>query len=357
MPFVFSRNICNTTKVQAEIIFGKKQSVAGPSNYLGNVYRGVPVSITVEGANILTRNLIIFGQGAIRCHPFLLDEMLALEQSDESIALDAFDRAFSAHVRHSAKTLLRAWLHSWTGGLFAAAPQVGDATPFFRQLSRYCAAFAITADVALVTLGGALKRREMLSARLGDVLSELYLLSAALKRWEDDGRKPADLPVLRWCMLEGYRAIERGLDEVLTNLPNRFAAACLRFIIVPRRNGGAPDHLTLEVGALLMAPSPTRERLTERVDRGANDDGLARLERAFDLVVETEPIRDRLRRGGVTDPQEGCDKGLITREQAERIQAAEEAVARVIAVDDFSPDAFARHQGARNPNDAQRVAE
>ena len=170
-------------------IHGGKAVIDGPQNYIGNLYRSVPVGITVEGANILTRNLIVFGQGAIRAHPYLLEEMNALGETDRAKGLDAFDKAFWSHVGHSFTTLFRAWGRSWTGGLFAPAPDAGDATPFYRQLSRYSSAFALCADMALLTLGGALKRKEMLSARFGDILSELYLLSAALKRWQDEGRQ------------------------------------------------------------------------------------------------------------------------------------------------------------------------
>jgi len=165
-------------------IHGGKAVIDGPQNYMGNLYRSVPVGITVEGANILTRNLIIFGQGAIRAHPYLLEEMNALGDADHAKGLDAFDKAFWKHVGHSVVTLFRSWGRSWSGGLFAPAPDAGDATRFYRQLSRYASAFALSADMALLTLGGALKRKEMLSARFGDILSEIYLLSAALKRWK-----------------------------------------------------------------------------------------------------------------------------------------------------------------------------
>ena len=172
---------------------------------MGNLYRSVPVGITVEGANILTRNLIVFGQGAIRAHPYLLDEMNALGEADRAKGLDAFDKAFWKHVGHSFTTLFRAWGRSWSGGLFAPAPDAGEATRFYRQLSRYSSAFALCADMALLTLGGALKRKEMLSARFGDILSELYLLSAALKRWQDEGRQQADFAALEWCMASGFK--------------------------------------------------------------------------------------------------------------------------------------------------------
>src|SRR6201992_4544422 len=175
-------------------IHGGKAVIDGPQNYMGNLYRAVPVGITVEGANILTRNLIVFGQGAIRAHPYLLEEMNALRERDHDKGLDAFDAAFWKHVGHSVATLFRAGGRSWTFGAFTAVPEVGDATPFYRQLARYSTAFALCADMALLTLGGALKRKEMLSARFGDILSELYLLSAALKRWQDEGRQATDLP-------------------------------------------------------------------------------------------------------------------------------------------------------------------
>ena len=184
-------------------IHGGKAVIDGPQNYMGNLYRSVPVGITVEGANILTRNLIVFGQGAIRAHPYLLEEMNALGDTDHAKGLDAFDKSFWAHVGHSFTTMFRAWGRSWTGGLFAPAPDAGEATRFYRQLSRYSSAFALCADMALLTLGGALKRKEMLSARFGDILSELYLLSAALKRWQDEGRQAADLA--RAGMVHGER--------------------------------------------------------------------------------------------------------------------------------------------------------
>src|ERR1700743_2451715 len=208
-------------------IHGGKAVIDGPQNYLGSLYRSVPVGITVEGANILTRNLIVFGQGAIRAHPYLLLEMNALGEQDRAKGLDAFDDAFWKHVGHSVVTLFRAWGRSWSFGMFAPAPDAGEATGFYRQLSRYSSAFALCADMALLTLGGALKRKEMLSARFGDILSELYLLSAALKRWQDEGRQVADFAALEWCMASGFRSIESRLAEILANLPNPFVAVLL----------------------------------------------------------------------------------------------------------------------------------
>jgi acyl-CoA dehydrogenase len=327
-----------------------KGVIDGPSNYLGNIYRAVPVGITVEGANILTRNLIIFGQGAIRCHPYLLEEMQALEEADDAQALTRFDAVFWRHVGHTVGTLLRAFGHRWSRNRFAPAPPAaGHATPFYRRLSGYAAAFAVLADLALVTIGGALKRKELLSARLGDILSELYLLSAVLKRWHDDGRHDADLLLLQFCIDEGCGAIERRFDEVLTNLPNRAIALLLRFVIRPRRSGGAADALLLAVGQLLLEPSPTRERLTERVYCGCHDDAVARLERAFTLTVETAPLRAKLKAAHVHDWRIARDNGLISDADAHALHAAETAVDRAIEVDDFPADAFARAHAYRPP--------
>jgi acyl-CoA dehydrogenase len=323
-------------------IHGGKAVIDGPQNYIGNLYRSVPVGITVEGANILTRNLIVFGQGAIRAHPYLLQEMNALSEDDRAKGLDAFDQAFWNHVRHSVVTLARAFSRSWTGGLFAPAPDAGKATGFYRQLSRYSAAFALCADMALLTLGGALKRKEMLSARFGDILSELYLLSAALKRWEDEGRQAADFAALEWCMGSGFRTIESRFAEILANLPNRFVAAVLKFVVQPfgARVVGPSDRVVHECAQLVLAPSAARDRLTADLSHVDDDGGLDRLEKAFLLVTATEEIAKRLHAARLHDWQEAVKRGVITQGEGEKLQAAHAAVAKVIEVDDFAPEAL-----------------
>jgi len=323
-------------------IHGGKAVIDGPQNYLGGLYRAVPVGITVEGANILTRNLIVFGQGAIRAHPYLLDEMNALRDEDRTRGLDAFDKAFWSHVGHSFKTLFRAWGRSWSGGIFAPAPEAAEATRFYRQLSRYSSAFALTADMALLTLGGALKRKEMLSARLGDILSELYLLSAALKRWQDEGRQQADLPALEWCMASGFKTIENRLAEILGNLPNRFVAVMLKFLLQPwgARVLGPSDRVVQQCAQLILEPSSARERLTPDLSHVEDDRGVARLEKAFKLVAASEPIRKQLHAARIHDWKEAVKKGVISQGQGEQLAAAHEAVMKVIEVDDFAPEAL-----------------
>ena len=317
-----------------------KAVIDGPLNYLGNIYRAVPVGITVEGANILTRNLIIFGQGAIRCHPYLLREMLALQEPDPEQALENFDAAFWGHVEHSLVNMAKAWFRTWTGGVFAPAPDVGRVTRHYRQLSRHAAVFALLADMALLSLGGALKHKELLSARLGDILSELYLLSAVLKRFQDDGHPPADLPLVDYCMAVGRSTIEQRVAGVLDNLPNRPLAWFAKLIVQPLgpNRYGPKDRQILKTADLLLEPSETRERLTVNVFRGTENDGVGLLEQAFKLVVEVEPLRRKLREAKISELDEAKERGLISTTEAERLVAAEAAVARVIEVDDFAPE-------------------
>ncbi|ODM81136.1 acyl-CoA dehydrogenase [Bradyrhizobium elkanii] len=323
-------------------IHGGKAVIDGPQNYLGGLYRSVPVGITVEGANILTRNLIVFGQGAIRAHPYLLQEMNALSEPDRDKGLTAFDTALWKHVGHSFATMFRAWGRSWSFGLFAPAPDAGDATEFYRQLSRYSSAFALCADMALLTLGGALKRKEMLSARFGDILSELYLLSAALKRWQDEGRQKEDLPALEWCMASGFKTIENRFAEILANLPNRPVAWLLKFLIQPfgARVIGPSDRVVHLCAQLVLSPSAARDRLTPDLAFVEDDGGIARLEKAFRLVTEAEDAAKQLRAARLHDWREAVKKGVITEADGEKLAAAHDAVAKVIEVDDFAPQAL-----------------
>jgi acyl-CoA dehydrogenase len=320
----------------------------GPLNYLGGFYRSVPIGITVEGANIVTRSLIQFGQGAIRSHPYLLKEMTALEDPDRARGLAEFDRAFWGHLGHSVANAFRAWGRGWTGGVFAPAPAAGRTRGFYKQLGRYAAAFALSVDMALLTLGGALKRQEMLSARFGDILSELYLLSAVLKRWDEEGRQRADLPLVAWCMEAGFATIEARFDSIFANFPSRPVAWLLRFMLLPlgldRR--GPSDRLTRACAEILLNPSATRERLTVDIFHGIGDEGLARLERAFALVVAAQPLRDRLHGAHARDVEKARLEGLISDAEAQQLRAAADAVAAAVAVDDFAPEALSPRQSA-----------
>ena len=327
-------------------VHGGKAIQEGPLNYLGQLYRGIPIGITVEGANIVTRALIQFGQGVIRSHPYLLREMSALEDRDPARGLEAFDRALWGHVRHSITNAFRAWGRAWTGGSFAPVPAAGNVRRFYQPLGRYASAFALATDIALLSFGGALKRKEMITARFGDILSELYLLSAVLKRWEDEGRQEADLPLVEWCMETGFATIEARLDEILANFPNRPAAWLLRFLLLPLgpRRRGPSDRLTQICANFLLEPSATRDRITADIFHGTGDNGLARLERAFELTVATQALRDRLRKARVHDIDEARAQKLITGPEAVQLHAAAQAVTAAIAVDDFAPEELAPRQ-------------
>ncbi len=335
-------------------VHGGKAIIDGPNNYLGNAYRSVPVAITVEGANILTRSLMVFGQGAIRSHPYLLDEVRAIGEPDRALALRDFDAVLWKHVGHALKTAIRSFARTWTAGAFAPAPRAGKATRFYRQMSRYAAAFAFTSDVAFLTLGGELKRRELLSARLGDVLSELYLLAGALKRWEDEGRQDADFALLRYCMDAGFATIESRFDEIFANMPGRAVRWMLRLFVMPfgRRRRGPSDRLVRQCAAILTEPSAARDRLTADIYRGNGDDAVSRLDSAFKQAIAAQPILDRLRKAGIKDWHAAGDR-LDAGERAQ-LEAADAATAAVIAVDDFAADALSAPVTEPDP-DTQRV--
>lgn len=318
-------------------VHGGKTVIDGPRNYLGSQYRALPVAITVEGANILTRSLMVFGQGAIRSHPYLLKEIRALEDFDTSRALVTFDKVLWRHVGHLATTALRTLALSWTDGKLARAPDAGRASRYYRRMSRYTAAFAFTADIAFLTLGGSLKRRELISGRLGDILSELYLLAAALKRWEDEGRQEADWPLLAYCMECGLETIEQRFEQVLANFPFAPVRWMLRAFVMPlgRVRRGPSDRLIRETADILTEPSAARDRLIGDIYIGSDDEAVGKLTRTFELVSRTQPIRDRMRKAGVKDIREAQDQGLLSEKEVEKLEAVERAVAEVVAVDDF----------------------
>ncbi|QFT57708.1 Acyl-coenzyme A dehydrogenase [Sulfitobacter sp. THAF37] len=320
-----------------------KAVIDGPSNYLLPLYRAVPIGITVEGANIVTRSLIIFGQGSIRAHPHMLDNMFALQEEDQQKSLEMFDKSFWAHVGHTTRTLFRAWGRAITGGRFAPAGNFGPAKPIYQELSRWSAAYALTADFCFLTLGGALKRKEMISARMGDILSEMYILSAALKRWEDEGRQEADLPVLQYAADAAFRRIQTALDEVIANLPARWAAYVLRFLTLPGSTRRGPDdRLTAAASDLIYEPSETRDRIIGRLDGGKEGDGVHTLNACYAKVVEMAPVMKRLRDARQT-PEEAKAKGTLSDSEMAQIEEMNALVARVIAVDDYTPKELSRY--------------
>jgi acyl-CoA dehydrogenase len=339
-------------------IVGGKGICLGPSNFIGAAYMGAPIPITVEGANILTRSLIVYGQGAIRCHPYVLKEMAAARERDHARALVEFDAALFGHVRFLLANLARTCVMGLTGSHFVGVP--ADVAPqtrrYYQQLTRFSAALAFLSDVSMGVLGGALKRKEKLSARLGDVLSLLYLCSATLKRYEADGRQKADAALMHWAIWDAMFKAQTALEGVLSNFPNRAVAFVIRRIVFPL---GRPyvvpaDRLGHRVARLLLEPSATRDRLTAGMFMGrAGDEGVDLLERALVATIETEPIEAKIRaaaRGGAFDaklpPGAGTETlvaraqaaGVISPAEGKGMLAALELTARVIRVDDFAQD-------------------
>ena len=332
-------------------VHGGRGICLGPSNYLANGYQAIPMGITVEGANILTRSLIVFGQGAMRCHPWLLREMEAARDSDDARALAEFDTALGGHARHLLGNLARAFLHNLSGGRLAPAPSVGPTRHWLRQLSRYSANFALVADVSLLVLGGNLKRREKLSGRLADVLTELYMLSATLKRFEDDGRPEADLPVVDYVCANGLYLIQERLREILDQLPARAIAALLRALVFPlgARRRGASDELGSQTARLLLLPSATRDRLSTGIFvSDAPEDVTGRLEHGLRLTLAAEPLEARVLSAvqegrlqvppGATVHQAALAAGVINQVEAELLADYRQALRRVIDVDDFAAE-------------------
>jgi len=332
-------------------VHGGKGICMGPSNYLARAYQQTPIAITVEGANILTRSMIIFGQGAIRGHPYVLREINATREPDPARALAGFDAAFFGHVAFVVSNFARALWQGLTGARFVAAP--GDGVPHrhFQILTRLSSAFALLADVAMFVLGGSLKRKERLSARLGDILSQLYLASAALKRFRDDGEPADDLPFLRWSLADALNRTQEAFYGLFDNLPSRVIARLMRFVIFPYGREFEPptDALGQRVVQGLIAPSAARARLTRGVFVPDDEnDPIGGLEAALHAVIAAEPVEAKLRdaarrgaltaRGGDEAAREALDQGVIDRAEHELLARAARLRRKVIMVDDFPKD-------------------
>jgi acyl-CoA dehydrogenase len=338
--------------IDAMDIAGGKGICMGPSNFLGAAYMQLPVSITVEGANILTRSLIIFGQGAIRCHPYVLKEMEAAREQDVQIASVAFDQALFGHIGFVLSNFARTFVLGVVGSHFLPVPDVApEARRYYQQLTRFSAALAFLADVSMGALGGALKRKEKLSARLGDVLSYLFLCSATLKRFENEGRQSADAPLMHWAIWDAMFKAQTALEGVVSNFPNRLIAAIMRRTVFPL---GRPyvvpsDKLGHEVAKLLIEPSAARDRLTSGMYLSkADGDGLRQIECAVEATLAAEPIETRIReaqKAGRFAVTVGEDRGaaaqaagIVTADELALVRRARKLVDQVIRVDDFDSD-------------------
>jgi len=336
-------------------VHGGKGICMGPSNYLASAYMQAPIAITVEGANILTRTMIIFGQGAIRGHPFVLKEIEATREQDPEKALHDFDSAFFGHIAFTLSNVARVLWMGITGARLTPVPGAPELRHYYQQFTRLSSAFALTADMAMFLCGGTLKRRERLSARLGDVLSQLYLASAVLKRYEDDGRPQEDLPLVRWGLLDCLYRIEEAFYSVFENLPWPVVAWVLRGLIFPllmpygREFAPPRDPLGHDVVGLMMTPGPSRDRLTRGVFISADEKDMVRtLELALVAVIAAEPVEAKLRQAQQDGrikrslagqiAAAGLENGVITQAESDLLTRAAELRRQVIMVDDFPKD-------------------
>ncbi|MDU2498853.1 MAG: acyl-CoA dehydrogenase domain-containing protein [Klebsiella grimontii] len=335
--------------IDAMDITGGKGIMLGSGNFLARAYQGAPIAITVEGANILTRSMMIFGQGAIRCHPYVLDEMAAAQNND----IDAFDKLLFKHIGHVGSNKVRSFWLGLTRGLTSSTPTRDATRRYYQHMNRLSANLALLSDVSMAVLGGSLKRRERISARLGDVLSQLYLASAVLKRYDDEGRNEADLPLVHWGVQDALYQAEQAIDDLLVNFPNRLVAGALRVAIFPTgRHYLAPsDKLDHKVAKILQVPSATRSR----IGRGqyltpSEHNPVGLLEEALLDVMAADPIHQRLckelgKNLSFTRLDElarnALAKGLINQDEADILVRAETSRLRSINVDDFAPDELA----------------
>ncbi len=330
---------------------GGKGICLGPNNHLGRAYQQIPIAITVEGANILTRSLIIFGQGAIRGHPYVLPEIAAVRESDPEKGSRDFDKAFFGHVSFVMANAARSFVMGLTGSHFVTVPDTLETKRYFQQLTRFSAAFAFLSDVSMLVIGGALKRKEKISARLGDVLSQLYIASAVLKHYEDEGRNKDDMPLVNWAIWDCMFKAQQAFEGVLANYPNRFVAWACKWIIFPN---GRPytvphDQLGHEVVKLFTEPSASRDRLTAGMYLPKDEkDPIGCLEAALVATLQTEPVEAKIRaamkQGKLSAlTAEGLlsaahDTGLITADELVAMQRVAALRDEVIRVDDFPQD-------------------
>ncbi|WP_431480076.1 acyl-CoA dehydrogenase [Pseudomonas simiae] len=341
-------------------VHGGKGIIMGPNNYLGRNWQGAPIFITVEGANILSRNLMIFGQGAIRCHPFVLKEMALAGRDDHDQALKEFDGLLMQHIGFAVSNAASTLVLNLGVGHFEKAPGNRLSQGYFRALNRQAAAFALLADLSMMLLGGELKRRERLSARLGDVLSHMYLASAALKRYHDLDSPDHLEPLFAWAMEESLGESERALDELLSNFPNKVLGCLLRVIVFPfgRRHTGPSDALDAEVAAVIGRAKGdlTLEELLAGCYRPQSaEDPVGALQHAYDLLGASHPLQKKLHmalKSGQVKPTAGehaidaaLHAGVLQPAEAHTLREAEAARRKVIDVDDFSKEELTQAEG------------
>jgi acyl-CoA dehydrogenase len=336
-------------------IHGGKGIIMGPKNYLGKAWQGLPIWITVEGANILTRSMIIFGQGAIRCHPYVLKEMEAASIENDGERLEKFDKLLFSHIGYTTSNAIRSFFMGLGLWRLEKAPHDKFTKKFYAKITRYSAAFGLAADVSMLTLGGSLKRKEKTSARLGDVLSHLYMASAVLKRYRDQGSNHADQSIVAWTLHEHFYKIEQAFKMLTYNFPSKVVGFILRRLVLPLGTHELPagDRLGHKAASLILNPNETRARLTDGIDKEVSEHNIVmQMNETLKKVIETEPLERRILKAlksgeidaiaPVDQLLQALDKNLISKSEHIKLTQVRAEVTEVITVDDFPFDAFDR---------------
>lgn len=335
--------------------------ITGPRNFLARAYQAVPIGITVEGANILTRSLMIFGQGAIRCHPFIVEEIEAAGMEDEDKAAKQFDGIFYRHLAHTTRNALRAFVLGLSKGWLETAPRQGDIQKYYRQLGRFSAAFALMTDVTLLTVGGGLKARQRLSGRMADCLVQLYYATAVIKQWHEEGYPDDQRDLVEWCLQTCLHDLQDSMRDAIINFPVPALRWPLRLLVFPLGAtglNGPDDKLGAKVAATIVNDTPVRQRISRGTFINMDpDDPLGRVLNAYNLANETAEMRQRLHeaiRNRDEDELDGiallmghqrkelvdwaCAQGIIKADECPKMEEALTALYDVIRVDAFDAD-------------------
>lgn len=324
----------------------------GPRNIFASSYIAMPIAITVEGANILTRSLMIFGQGAIRCHPYAYDEIDALTKGD----VKAFDDAFWKHIGHVGRNKARAFLMSLTRGKIASSPVGGPASKYYKKLSWASASFAFLADIALGSYGGGLKIKEKISGRFADILSWMYLATATLRRFDAEGQKEEDRAFFEWSMEYAFAQIQEAFDGLYREIKVPGLSWLFRGPIglwsrINRIGSMPSDKLGHQVAQAMQHRSELRDRLTDGIYiPKETSQALGRYEHALELLEQAGPVYEKIyvatkkKELPKTQPRFVIDqargKGIISEEEAKLIRKAEDARVDVVQVDEFTLEEY-----------------
>lgn len=335
--------------------------ITGPRNFMARIYQAIPIAITVEGANILTRSLMVFGQGAIRCHPFIVEEITAAGMDDETAAVNKLDSVFFRHIAHTTRNTLRSFALGVTAGRLEPVPAGGELQAYYRLLSRYAAAYSLLTDVTLLSIGGGLKARQRLSGRMADCLVQLYYASAVIKQWHEEGYPQAERPLVEWCLQTCLHDLQNQLRELINNFPVTALRWPLRIIVFPlgyRGDRKPDDKLGAEVARSIVEAGPLRDRIVRGVYmKDDPEDALGRVLNAWQLANETQAVRNQLHDSiRQQDPDDidgiallmghqraelvdwAVSKDIVSEQDREPLLAALTALYDVIRVDAFDAD-------------------